>query len=87
MKTPSDDEWVLMKEIGDPKMPRKTFAVSYSIARENEWLVDWERVNSAVVTRWGAAGLRWIQQEAEQLIAAKRKHEAEVNTRSGEFGA
>lgn len=75
-----------MKEIGDTKMPRKTFAVTYSIASEKQWLVDWERVHTAIVTRWGAAGLRWVQKEANRLLLAKRQREESVNTESGEFG-
>jgi len=75
----SDDELILMRELADPKMTRKEFAVTVSIML-SKGVVDWGRVNWAMEQRWGANGMGWIHREALKLIAEKkRREEAEAH--------
>ena len=68
-------EDVLLREIADPAMKRKDIALTYAYGLRNEFsgseIIDWKRVNGAILTRWSMAGLTYIKERAWKLYEGK----------------
>lgn len=64
----ADCEATLLAEIADPAFTRKDVAKTYALAlRSSErerGLIDWSKVNRAIIARWSPSALQWIKQKA-----------------------
>lgn len=59
-------EGVLLLEAGTKGITRKSIAMTYRLAMEQEKdpdgeKIDWEKVNRAIVERWSLSGLKFIK--------------------------
>jgi len=61
-------QYVLLQEIATPELKRRDIAKSYRLALESQFdcdeVVDWDAVNTAIITRWSISGLEWIKKQA-----------------------
>lgn len=61
--TMHDPEQVLLEEIADPQMTRRSVAMTYHFAMRAEG-VNWAKVNEAICARWSVSALDWIKRQA-----------------------
>lgn len=54
----------LLREIADRQFKRRDVAKTYALALRSSELVDWGRVNCAIITRWSPSGLEYIKRLA-----------------------
>ena len=63
-----DCERVLLEEIANPKVRRKSVAMTYAWAIRSTQAgmdtVDWKKVNAAIIERWSRSALEWIKKQA-----------------------
>ena len=61
-------ENVLLGEIAMPEMKRKNIAKTYALAlRSSECgLIDWLKVNRAIIDRWSFSALKYIKDMAHE---------------------
>lgn len=61
-------ESVLLREISTPELTRRQIAQTYRLAlcssEARERLIDWGKVNRAIVERWSPHALNWIKEQA-----------------------
>lgn len=64
----ADCENQLLREIADPIFKRRDVAQTYALAirahQDNEEVIDWRKVNEAIVARWSPYALQWIKEQA-----------------------
>lgn len=71
----ADPEAQLLAEIASPAMKQRDIISTYGLALRTVDLVDWPKVNRAIVTRWSLSGLArikasaWQRHEHQQLEA------------------
>lgn len=41
--------------------PQKSIAMTYALALRSSWPTDWERVNKAIIAKWGIKALQRIK--------------------------
>lgn len=75
-------EMVLMGEIGDKHFTRKHIAQTYALALRSqearEGLIDWGKVNRAIMERWSPNALGWIKKQAWSGKCFEEKEEATI---------
>lgn len=61
-----DCENVLLREIAEPQVKRKSVAMTYGLAMRSSERdrIDWKNVNAAILARWSPSGLDWIKKFA-----------------------
>lgn len=66
-------ESVLLSEIAMPQMKRKDIALTYAMAllSSERNIVDWKKVNEAIIARWSFSGLEWIKKAAWKFVKEK----------------
>jgi hypothetical protein len=61
-------EMTLLSEIADKHFTRKQVAQTYALAIKSQeakdGLIDWKKINQAIIDRWSVAALRWIKEQA-----------------------
>jgi hypothetical protein len=61
-------EMTLLSEIADKHFRRKDIAQTYAMAlrgqEAKDGLIDWKKINQAIIDRWSVAALRWIKEQA-----------------------
>ena len=61
-------ESVLLNEIASKECKRKDIAQTYALALRSsearDKLIDWRKVNDAIVARWSLSALNWIKEQA-----------------------
>ncbi len=61
-------EATILGEIADKRFKRKSVAKTYSLAMRTHQLghevIDWKKVNEAIIARWSFSGLNWIKEQA-----------------------
>lgn len=57
-------EQTLLEEIANPKMTRADVVLTYRLALGSSQLIDWRKVNEAIIARWSVSGLTWIKKRA-----------------------
>jgi hypothetical protein len=61
-------EMVLLNEISHKECKRRdiaqTYRMSIAAAAENDEVIDWKKVNAAIIARWSQSGLEWIKNQA-----------------------
>jgi hypothetical protein len=64
----SNCENTLLNEIGNTHFKRKDIAKTYRLAMQSSEcqnnLIDWRKVNEAIVARWSFSALNWIKEQA-----------------------
>jgi hypothetical protein len=64
----ADCENQLLREVAEPLFKRRDIAETYRLAmmaeRDNDEVIDWAKVDRAILARWSPAGLRWIKEQA-----------------------
>lgn len=63
----TNPEWVIENEIADPKVTQTSVAMTYAFALMSPSIVDWERMNRAILSRWKPSGLERIKRMAWKL--------------------
>ncbi len=69
-------EMVLLNEISMPEITQKSLAMTYAMAicsSEAKELIDWKKVNEAIVARWSQSAVTRVKEMAWKLIERKRK--------------
>jgi hypothetical protein len=64
-------EETLISEIADKAMTRHSVAITYALAiqsGDNRNLINWHRVNTAIIERWSRSGLEYIKRRAWRLV-------------------
>jgi hypothetical protein len=68
-------EEALLRDIPDPAFKRNAIALTYAFGLRNEFsgseVIDWKRVNAAILERWSMAGLTYIKERAWKLYEGK----------------
>jgi hypothetical protein len=69
----------LLQEIAEPGLKRNDIALTYRMAMESSerQLVDWPKVNEAIIKRWSLAGLIYIKNRAWKLKRPLREISSE----------
>ncbi len=59
-------ENTLLAEIAIPQLYRRDIAKTYALAMKSSecGLIDWAKVNRAIIGRWSVSGLEYIKQQA-----------------------
>lgn len=61
-------EWQILREIAEPSLKRRDIAQTYHLAikaqAEDGAVIDWARVNAAILARWSPSSLEWIKKQA-----------------------
>ena len=67
----------IMATIENRKMTRREVAEVYALGvRLRAYnILDWRRVNTAIVERWSVSGLTWIKREAWKMGLTNRSQE------------
>ena len=58
----------IMSEIADPRMTRDDVALTYAFGIRQDpkglTVMDWKKVNEAILARWSMSALRYIKEQA-----------------------
>jgi hypothetical protein len=61
-------EMTLLSEIADKHFRRKHVAQTYAMALRSQeakdGLIDWKKINQAIIDRWSVAAVYWIKEQA-----------------------
>lgn len=68
-----DVEGQLLHEIADKRMKRKDVALTYAFGLRGTEVVDWPKVNRAIIERWSLSALKWIKEEAWAYATGRRE--------------
>jgi hypothetical protein len=64
----ADCENQILREIAEPLFKRRDIAQTYALAMlaevENGEVIDWRKVNLAIIARWSPSALEWIKTQA-----------------------
>jgi hypothetical protein len=62
------NEMVILGEIANKKFTRKHIAQSYALALRSQeakdGLIDWKKINQAIIARWSVSAVYWIKEQA-----------------------
>lgn len=59
-----DCERMILSEIEQPKVRRKTVAMTYAFCLRSSEDIDFSKVNRAIINRWSLSALDWIKKQA-----------------------
>ena len=59
----SNLEGLLLEEIADNRIKRKSVAKTYCLALQSSE-IDWQKVNEAIISRWSVSALEYIKRLA-----------------------
>lgn len=66
-----DPEGQLLAEIADRRLTRDDVAATYALALgAREGVVDWSKINHAIIERWSMSALRYVKEKAWRLRRA-----------------
>ena len=68
-------EMTLLNEIAMKEIKRDSLALTYSMAivSSEQNIIDWGKINKAIIERWSFSGLEYIKNKAWKLIEEKNK--------------
>lgn len=73
-------EKTLLDEIANKDLKKIDVARTYAMAIKSSEsrLVDWKKVNQAIMDRWGTGSLSWVKTVAWQFVDGKREFTRKV---------
>ena len=57
----------ILGEIGNKKCKRKNIALYYHLCMMSREIINWGKINRAIIRRWSFSGLMYIKKEAWEL--------------------
>jgi hypothetical protein len=73
-------ESTLLREIATKELNREDIAQTYAMAivstEARNKLIDWKKVNEAIVERWSPSAREWIKNQAWKIIESHTKGRA-----------